>query len=86
MLGPFQAVDGGDGGRLVGPNARVDRGEVAAEYLECEAGLLLCHAEFVLQFLLPLRGKAGGGDDQRAFGLAALVQGLPDHARFDGLA
>ena len=43
-------------------------------------------AELLLHFLLPLRGKAGRGDDQRALGLPPLCQGLPDHAGLDRLA
>ena len=70
---PLETVDGGDGVRLERPDARVDGMEVAAEYLER-------FAELVLQLFLPLRGEAGGGDDEGALGLAALGERLPDHA------
>ena len=72
VLGALQGVNRGNGRGLEIPDARVDRSEIATENLKQRP-------ELVLHFLLPLRGQAGGGNNERPLGLAPLHQRLPDH-------
>ena len=64
---------------LYSQTRRIDGEKIAAE--DFESG-----PKLVLQFFLPLGRQTGRGDDERPLRLAALVERLPDHPRFDGLA
>jgi hypothetical protein len=79
VLLALEPVERRDGLCPVLPDARIDRVEVAAKDFEGRA-------ELVLHFLLPLRRQSSRCDDQGALGLPALMERLPDHAGFDGLA